>query len=594
MATIDELNALNIRPRSLVRIDIYDNTNQKILEITEDNLIRAVVSLRSDLSRINPTLPESDIEIDAYFDTDISEQLAAAGEELQVRYRWWPDGASYGNPRYFYTDQRITWSEKILHIHAVDQVHLLDEELPPIYIGQDWNISNLGYDSISNSRVLYNLALAFRDFIRGSKDNNTGNLKVFSNDRIANNNFAGVIYLDGAFSTVPDGGALNILQPRMTRRQAIAKMMNYCRWDFNSGALQQTDNFWLTYVDAGWPTTRYKRNTDTPRQIKKEDCGNFKVSKEPIFSSITATVNDVIWQGAKTDEKLSDPDVSGTIMKQKGITVQYGGYTDGVDLGTIWKTNGTFQEFYLIPNETKPGTLRLRPPVQKFNRVNLAERMRDNYYGKWLLDENIDTNNWTPDPNVFTYIDLSGSKWTDPYDPDIGPDSPSTIWNDWIYYGVIDPDALSVDVANESSFFVTANERTMTKTRPGRVGDGIVLQDDVFLSGHAIFQRFDNSGSITALPDLALDRILDTSNIVGSFTWKGDPRLQPRDYVQLELDGGPLMNEHSIYLQDENGDDILDESNESDWKKIITIENITLTHEGGGTISEITYREGYC
>ena len=352
MATIDDVNALNIRPRTKIDIKIYDSTGTDLLlTITEAELIRATASLRSDLSRINPTLPESEIEIEAFFESDISDSLAAAGEELQIQYNWWPDTTSSTIIRYFYTDERITWNNKVLHIHAVDQVHLRGEEPPPIYIGQDWNNPLLGYESISDKRVPYGLALAFRDFIRGTKDSNTGNLKYFYSDGIAANNFAGVIYKDGGYTTVPEGGALNILQPRMTRREAVAKMMNYCRWDFGSGVMQTVTNFWLTYVDAGRPQTRYTRSGATPRQIRKEDCGNFKESKEPVYSSITVKVNDVIWQGAKVEEKLSDPNISGTITKQKGITIQYGGYSDLANIGTIQKSNGEYQPFYQFPTE---------------------------------------------------------------------------------------------------------------------------------------------------------------------------------------------------------------------------------------------------
>ena len=58
------------------------------------------------------------------------------------------------------------------------------------------------------------------------------------------------------------------------------------------------------------------------------------------------------------------------------------------------------------------------------------------------------------------------------------------------------------------------------------------------------------------------------SNITGSFTFKGDPRMQPRDIFKfIRLDG---------------------------TTEIATIERIGLTHEGGGTTAEIHYRLGVC
>ena len=58
------------------------------------------------------------------------------------------------------------------------------------------------------------------------------------------------------------------------------------------------------------------------------------------------------------------------------------------------------------------------------------------------------------------------------------------------------------------------------------------------------------------------------SNITGSFLWKGDPRMQPRDVFGFHrLDGS---------------------------EELCTIESITLKHEGGGTTAEIAYRLGVC
>lgn len=62
--------------------------------------------------------------------------------------------------------------------------------------------------------------------------------------------------------------------------------------------------------------------------------------------------------------------------------------------------------------------------------------------------------------------------------------------------------------------------------------------------------------------------LFNRSNITGSFTFKGDPRMQPRDVFSFHrLDGS---------------------------EELCTIETITLTHEGGGTKAEVTYRKGIC
>ena len=85
-----------------------------------------------------------------------------------------------------------------------------------------------------------------------------------------------------------------------------------------------------------------------------------------------------------------------------------------------------------------------------------------------------------------------------------------------------------------------------------------IIQDKVW----GTFEQFDE----IVFPDRTIKQQFEKSNITGSFTWKGDPRMQPRDVVEWErLDGTTTT---------------------------ITLENITLTHEGGGTSAEITYREG--
>lgn len=60
--------------------------------------------------------------------------------------------------------------------------------------------------------------------------------------------------------------------------------------------------------------------------------------------------------------------------------------------------------------------------------------------------------------------------------------------------------------------------------------------------------------------------VFNRSNKGGSFTWKGDPRMQPRDVFRFHRLDGTVEE--------------------------CTIETIELTHEDGGTIAEISYRKG--
>ena len=100
---------------------------------------------------------------------------------------------------------------------------------------------------------------------------------------------------------------------------------------------------------------------------------------------------------------------------------------------------------------------------------------------------------------------------------------------------------------------VTIDNRATTYARPG-----ITETVDPLALGK-IYQ-----GTTLLYPNYA--RLFNISNVSGSFTWKGHPKMQPRDVFTFHR---------------------LDGSTET-----CTIESINLHHEGGGTTAEIAYRLG--
>lgn len=82
----------------------------------------------------------------------------------------------------------------------------------------------------------------------------------------------------------------------------------------------------------------------------------------------------------------------------------------------------------------------------------------------------------------------------------------------------------------------------------------------------AIGQIYFKSGSYTSIPNYGMR--YNGSNITGSFTFKGDPRMQPRDIFKFHRLDGTV--------------------------EVATIERIELTHEEGGTTAELHYRLGVC
>lgn len=77
-------------------------------------------------------------------------------------------------------------------------------------------------------------------------------------------------------------------------------------------------------------------------------------------------------------------------------------------------------------------------------------------------------------------------------------------------------------------------------------------------------EYFDTAKTELAYP--RYDRIFEISNESGKFVWKGNPKMQPRDVFRFHRLDGSYYN--------------------------CTIQEIILTHEGGGLTAEITYRKG--
>lgn len=107
----------------------------------------------------------------------------------------------------------------------------------------------------------------------------------------------------------------------------------------------------------------------------------------------------------------------------------------------------------------------------------------------------------------------------------------------------------SVDIKKLTNLVTASPKRTGITMDASPIAYGQVFNGDVFLYPNYsyLFRR---------------------SNITGSFTWKGDPRMQPRDVFEFQrLDG---------------------------TTELCTIEEIVLRHEEGGTVATISYRQGVC
>ena len=565
MTTIDTENAKDIRKSMRVNVTIGTiSGSDYYLSLYSSSLIRVVVSLRSDLSKINPTLPESEIEIEAYYPQDISADVAKLKDETPITFRaGYTDDWSF--TRRFYTDEGITWDKGILHIHARDQVHKLDGELPSIYLGQKWARSQT---STANNRAFTALYAAFYDIIQGGPQGyqlwqpliySVGNIIRLDAEVSPEVNDSFFKTVDGWFSTLPEGGAVNSIIEHKSRREMVAQLMNLCHQDYPTGYFNGLDSFWLTYVDAGYPNITYTKPT-SKFTIYEEDCGDIVESHERNVSQYQFKVRDVLSSGYF---RRKQDGVNATAFKASGIAVDYQGFVDLCYFGLFDATPPDEEvDFTYLWNQYQNEEMLKRSRPYSTTWTDTAAWKRANKYGMWLLDESLEENEWNP--GGLSFLDLSGATWTSAHSTS---QSPSARWNSWVSSGYIDSTAETASLDVTGYFFLATNEHiyTINTNENGQ----IVKPDEIMWNGKIYAANYNNpSNYLTILPDYGLESIAKRSSKIGSFTWKGDPRMQPRDvFTFVSVDGE---------------------------SKDCTAECITLTYEKGGLIAEITYREGIC
>ena len=420
-----------VRKRKHVKITLT-LPDGSTLDFREDDIIRCVVSLRSDLSVVDPTLPESELDAEIYAENLVQGVIANLPDETAITYTTalYTTGAiSWEWPtRYFYTDE-VSWENNILKIHARDQVHKLDEELPPLYIGQRW----MGEANRATTGGLYDLYLVFCDCINGtatkSGEEYNGLIEHLSISLYQN--------YEGTSSS---GNQVNAILERATRRETIAKLMNLCRFDFPTGYLNEpglfsNKTFYLTYVDAGNPTISARKD-ESYTIIYEEDCGDIKEYRDQNVSKYNFRVRDVI-ASSSNGQVVEVNNVQALAQKQKGISMEYSGLLDMfqpcVRLSRYNQNYGGLFDLWSQYGDEAYYT-RARPYKPSFTWD--YDALRNERYGYWLFDENIASNpfNFTQ----YEYIDLSGSKWTT---PGASATSPAETWQDYIDAGFINSTA---------------------------------------------------------------------------------------------------------------------------------------------------------
>ena len=537
MSAIDTQNAKSIRDPMIISVIVGDPSDP-LFTFTNEDIISCELNLRADLKPIDPTLPESEIVIEAYYPEDISEELITIADDTIITYQAGYTG-DMSPIRTFYLAEQIKWEANVLTIRGVDAVHFLDASSPPVFIGNFYDEDPPGQIGIRGESWGNNTTAPF-NFIT----------TVF-------NNFlsrAGVTlvstpssYYSASSST--EASLIAGFIPRQSYRETIANMMNLCHIEFPNNTWGTSNKFWLTYVDAGRPFVRYTRPSSSIT-IYEADCGDIKRHVDKNIVEIDAKLKRLDISGYRVD--VGHPSVapyqnnqkvgSAEIFKNKGAGLSLNGISSIMD--------------YVVNRDTVPeGVVYNKHYMRQFAHPNKRILPQYIWYGTSYRCGTILRDNESE-----TWQDYNDRTTGTSYSPNI-----ADFWDAIVTYQYLEDttkETFTIDIFG-GAYNTSDESKSYTKT-----GNGIIAKPSKTTWSGSIAARAHNDSSniVNILPDAGFNSLMNRSNETGSFTWKGDPRLQPRDVFTFSFKDGST--------------------------ELRTIETINLKHEGGGTISEITYRKG--
>lgn len=528
--------ALTFQPSSEDRrVEIITVLPEADFVINNDNLIKATVSLRSDLSIIDPTLPESELNVEVYQDLDVSEVVASIPEDTPITYQAGYPG-DMSPVRKFYVSGQITWADNVLKIQAVDAVHFLE-----VGIGSALTLNAFGY--------IDGLAGAAMGFV---------------------NKYVGA-YFERPFLRV-QGKGIFIVDRGLTAREFIADVNNM---------MHQANDMWYTYVDAGAPNYTLSK-PQSGFVINEEDCASYRRIVERKISTLSLTHRTFI-ENSSTEGEGNTSLGTATFIKNVGVSLSFEG--DYVNLISIGLLEGTleYDKYYesagpiggtlygvlpLIPVDSNGKSLAAGSNVLIFGTDG-----RFGYQGmRRLLGDGIPQSDYYRYPENWTSVGVPYTQfipWGASYDPSdfywnnnlegVRLRSQSDAWRFLVQRGVISSQAAQCELRiGGTSYKETSRVITYSIGQDGK--------EEAVDNSAWIGEMTRKATGENVYPKGAYESLLKRSNVTCSFTWKGDPRIQPRDVFTFHrLDG-----------------------TDEEW----TFENITITHEGGGTLAEITARKG--
>ena len=527
------------------RIEVSDIIPGVIIVADNESIISCVVSLRSDLSPFDQTLPESELNLEMYNDADISDVVARIPDDTPITYTAGYDG-DMSEERSFYVSGQITWEDNVLSIHAVDAVHFLDdiEFVAPVMDDDSNHFMNA---------VLYLLDRAGID----PRDRTTINWSRDDQRWIIREGTSGrdfIAFLNQTFNLTDKNG--NLLD--------------------GTGALAGVLQF--AYVDAGIPYLTTRSSDRGQFDIYEEDCADIKWHTDRMPGAVSANydaiTNPTMHEG---DEWYSQKVGTATMTKAVGTSLSFEKYTYewiiGLYLGKnkdndvatkmlnkYGQVGWAYSTLAVVPANSAGwemgNPVSILDPLWVGDKLPIGEIPQEEY------------RNYKPEDDDRTYYSCF-VPWATPYDDwsyDSNPNhrikTAAQMWNVLTAAKIIQSNTQVIDLDIYGCAFNT--QKTVYTDRVNDIGGEYVF-DELPVIGRISATTAANRGALI-YPNRMLSVGLYRSPVTGSFTWKGDPRMQPRDIVHFHRLDGTVED--------------------------ITLENITISHEGGGTSAEITYRKG--
>ena len=252
--------ALTLTPASEeTRIEISEVQTGADITINNENLISCTVSLRSDLSPFDQTLPESELNIDAYFDEDVSEAVAMIPDDTPIYYQAGYD-SDMSPLRSFYVAGQVTWADNVLSIHAADAVHFLDvvEAFAPFNHYNSKNILNVCMFFLESAGIKANTKNVYTGWSAGLGKVTRWIIKEGTKARDY------IAFLNQCFNLTDENSELY------------------------DGTGELYTNLQFTYVDAGVPTVSTTSWRRKKHNVYEQDCAEIKKHIERVPGAISA------------------------------------------------------------------------------------------------------------------------------------------------------------------------------------------------------------------------------------------------------------------------------------------------------------------